>query len=405
MRKLLPESFMKLSIKEKANRALLALSVMLFFFAIFDSLLSYALPILLIQRGFSETQLGLIIGSSSIAGALADIVLSRFLKNTDFRKMFLLMIIGCAAYFAILFGADSLALYLFAMALWAFYWNFLSYGLYNFVGLSPENEHATNWGILDIFKGLGLILAPVIASIAIEETVGPRIFIVSLFFLFCVYLFYTLLLKVSDTPKKIVVESRTKVDYKRFFKVSRILFPIFMMEILLAIFDMSFSTIGPLISEHLKGPQSLGGLFLTLYYLPTVIMLWLAGPITKRFGKKRTSFIGFSIGAIGIGTFALFGENVILLPLVFITSMISSLAWPALKGAFADYITRYPNYEREIEILVDFFGNIGCILGPILAGFLAQSLGEIQALSAIGVACGVLSLVLWRITPRKIRIV
>ncbi len=405
MRKVLPESFFKLSIKEKTNRALLALASLLFFFAIFDTLLSYALPILLTAHGFSETQLGLIIGSSSFFGAIIDIFVSRFVKNTDFRKMFLLMIAGMALYFGVLFASETIVMFLFSMALWALYWNFLSYGLYNFVGSTPETEHATNWGILDIFKGLGLIVAPIIASVALKEGVTPLIFGVSLVFLFLVYVFYTLLVKVSDTPKKLSIKTIDRVDYRKFLKVTRIIFPILLMDILLAIFDMSFSTIGPLISESLKGPHALGGLFLTLYYLPTVIMLWLAGPITKRFGKKRTAFIGFSIGAIGIGTFALFGKGVILLPLVFVTSMISSLAWPAIKGCFADYITRYPKYEREIEILTSFFGNIGCIIGPVIAGFLAQHMGDIEALSAIGVVCGVITLVVWRTTPRKIRII
>lgn len=405
MRKLLPESFFKLSIKEKANRALLALSAMLFFFAIFDTLLSYALPILLTARGFSETDLGLIIGSSSLAGVVIDMLVSRFVKNTDFRKMFLLMIVGMAVYFAVLFGSNTIFLYLVAMALWALYWNFLSYGLYNFVGSTPERDHATNWGILDIFKGLGLIVAPLIASMTIAGGVSPLVFGVSLFFLFCVYVFYTVLVKVSDTPKKLSAKSMKIVNYGRFFMVAKVIAPILVMDILLAIFDMSFSTIGPLVSESLKGPSSLGGLFLTLYYLPTVVMLWLAGPITNKFGKKKTAFVGFSIGALGIGTFALFGKGLILLPLVFVTSMISSLAWPAIKGCFADYITRYPEYEKEIEILTSLFGNIGCIIGPVVAGYLAEQLGDIQALSAIGIVCGLITLLVWQFTPRKIRIV
>jgi Na+/melibiose symporter-like transporter len=291
------------------------------------------------------------------------------------------------------------------MALWALYWNFLSYGLYNFVGSTPEKEHATNWGILDIFKGLGLIVAPVVASLALKGGVTPLIFGVSLVFLFLVYIFYSILVKISDEPKKISAKQIDRVDYARFWKVARVIAPILVMDVLLAVFDMSFSTIGPLISESLKGPHALGGLFLTLYYLPTVIMLWLAGPITQKFGKKKTAFVGFSIGALGIGTFALFGKGLILLPLVFITSMISSLAWPAIKGCFADYITRYPAYEREIEILTSFFGNIGCIIGPIVAGFLAEQIGDIQALSAIGVVCGTVTLIVWSFTPRKIKII
>lgn len=404
MRRILADSFFSISIKERSHRALLALAVMVFFFAVFDTLLVYALPLMLSERGFSKTELGLIIGSSSMAGAALDVFLSRILKNTDFRRMFLFVIAGCAGYFVLLLGANSVFTYLVAMAVWGLYWNFLSYGLYNFVGGSDKKEHASSWGILDVFKGLGLIVAPLIASYAIGERVGPPIFAVSWFFLCCIYLFYLLLLRISNAPHKRVVTHKTGTSSHSFWKVGKILAPVLLLNMLLFVFDLSFATIGPLISQGLKGEHSVGGLFLTLYYLPTILVLWIVGPVTAKYGKKRTSFIGFILGTMAVGSFIFVGKTPLLLPIVFISSVVSSLAWPSLKGCFADYIGESPEYEREIEILTSFFTNIGCVLGPVLAGFLADQVGDLQALSVIGFSCGVVALFVYKATPRKIHV-
>ncbi len=391
------------------HRALYSLAVMLFFFAIFDSVLSYALPILFTQSGLSKTEMGLVLGFSSIAGAAFDILLSRIIKNTDFRKMFLMMIAGCAVYFASLIVPATLAIYLFAMALWGLYWNLLTYGLYNFVAnQEASNAHASSWGILDIFKGLGLVVAPLIASYAIGEKVGPKLFGVAFVFLAILYGCYVMLIKVSANPANPAPQhhkfSVHKKDFRTWLTVARKLFPVLFLNVLLCTFDLSFATIGPLVSEDLGKTTHVGGLFLTLYYLPTVLTLWTVGPVTRRFGKKNTAFVGFGIGGLCTALFAILGVSVFLLPLVFFASVISALAWPALKGAFADYISESGAVEKEIEILLSFTGNIGCVLGPSLAGVLSDHIGNINALSVIGFVCAVLAFIMWRFTPKHIRV-
>lgn len=390
------------------HKALYALSSMLLFFAIFDSVLGYALPILLTSNGFTKTEMGLILGFSSVAGALFDVLLGKIIKDTSYQKMFLLMLAGCALYFGALTMSPSLFVYLFAMAVWGLYWNFLTYGLYNFVSTHEKvSDHASSWGVLDIFKGVGLVVAPIIASLAIGDRIGTPLYITAFIFLIIVYFFYLLILKFGGTyKKKEAKEAKLKngKSLKIWFLVLRSLFPVFILNILLCVYDLSFATVGPLISENLGKQNHLGGAFLTLYYLPTILVLWLVGPITKKYGKKRTSFLGFIIGGILTGVMAFFGSSLIILPIILMSSLISSLAWPSLKGAFADYISKTPQYERQIEILTDFTGNIGCIIGPTVAGFAADTFGNVNALSFIGVACSVVAFVVFLFTPKKLRV-
>jgi Na+/melibiose symporter-like transporter len=301
----------------------------------------------------------------------------------------------------------SLFIYLFAMAAWGLYWNFLTYGLYNFVSTREKmKDHASSWGVIDIFKGVGLVIAPIIASLAIGDSVGTPLYITAFIFMVIVYFFYLLILKLGGMPahKDASIKEAKNKPFKVWFLVIKSLFPVFVLNILLCVYDLSFATVGPLVSESLGKTNHLGGAFLTLYYLPTILVLWMVGPVTHKIGKKRTSFIGFIIGGLLTGLMALFGMSLLILVVVLLSSFISSLAWPALKGAFADYISKSPEYEREIEILTDFSGNIGCIIGPILAGFAADYFGNIRALSFIGIACAIIAAIVFFFTPRKLRV-
>jgi len=87
---------------------------------------------------------------------------------------------------------------------------------------------------------------------------------------------------------------------------------------------------------------------------------------------------------------------------VFFSSMLMSLAWPALRAAFADYIAEAGKYEKEIEGLEDFYTNIGYVIGPALAGFLGYHLGNAKTFSVIGIVGVITALILWKMTQKKI---
>jgi hypothetical protein len=61
-----------------------AVSLMILFHSLFDGITAYTVPFVLLDAGFSKAEMGLIYASSSGAGALFDIILSKFLKNTHF---------------------------------------------------------------------------------------------------------------------------------------------------------------------------------------------------------------------------------------------------------------------------------------------------------------------------------
>ncbi len=127
--------------------------------------------------------------------------------------------------------------------------------------------------------------------------------------------------------------------------------------------------------------------------------------MTGRVGKKRTAFFSLLAGSLIMsGLVFLKDAPVILIIVNFLASFCTSLAWPAINGVYADYISEAPKIEKEIEALQDSTTNLGYVIGPILAGFASEYLGHLEALSILGVVSGITAIVLSRTTPREIRV-
>ena len=92
------------------------LALMIFFWTLFDTTVTYVTPLLIEKYGFSTSAIGLIITSSSIIGALFDFLICKLFTNINFRRVFLVMFLLCSIYPLILWQANGLLLFLIAMA-------------------------------------------------------------------------------------------------------------------------------------------------------------------------------------------------------------------------------------------------------------------------------------------------
>lgn len=387
-------------------------SLMIFFWAMFDGIVSYVTPLVITERGLSKTAMGLIYASSSVAGALFDFLLSKFLKSTHYRRLFFIMFVICFGYPLLLWKAQTVFMFVLAMAIWGLYYDFKNFGSFDFISRhSKKEEHSSNFGVLGIFQSLGYLIAPILAGILIGGLVGTRPFIAAFLFLVISFLFYLILFKSAKTQgvkipeEKIFKPINAMVELHLWKKIGKILLPVLFFILILYVYDAVFWTIGPLYSENFASFSGFGGLFMAMYTLPMLLTGWFVGSLTKRFGKKKTAFFSFLISSFFLLSLPFLKNPYLVLVTVFVSSMIGSFAWPAIKGAFVDYITESSKYEKEIEGLVDFFTNIGYVIGPMFAGFLSDKVGNGGAFSALGVLGITTTLILIFTTPRKIKVV
>ncbi|MCJ7792695.1 MAG: MFS transporter [Candidatus Marinimicrobia bacterium] len=401
----------RLKTNQFSHKLLYYCSLLIFFWALFDGIISFVTPLVITEKGLSKTTMGLIYSSSSIFGAIFDFLLSKFLKNTHWRRLFMITFAICFGYPFLLSQANSIYLFVFCMGIWGLYYDIQNFAMFDFLSRkSKPEEHSSSFGVISVFRSLGYLLAPILAGLLIGQLVGANPFWFAFGFLLISFVFYLLLFKSSKKEKSDPSELKSYkpinflVEFHLWKKIGVILFPVLIFTMFLYIFDAFFWTIGPLYSQDFKQFSGFGGLFMTMYTLPTLLIGWVVGPITSKFGKKRTAFISFMISSVFLLTLFLWKNPFIILTVILISSIIGSIAWPAIKGAYVDYIAESFKYEREIEGLCDFFTNIGYIIGPVMAGFLSDKIGNSGAFSILGVGGIIISFILFFITPKSIQV-
>ncbi|MFA5134625.1 MAG: MFS transporter [Patescibacteria group bacterium] len=402
-----------INIKRYGNehKPLYYFSVMILFFVIFDGIMTFLVPVTITDAGISESTMGMIIGSSSIAGIIFDFFLCWLFRNSNYKRILLVMIIIAALFPYMLWRADSIFLFLIAMAIWGFYFDLLSISTFDFIGKrTPFAQHAASFGIVQFFQALGYLIAPLLVGFVIGETLGIQPFIMAGVFLAIALVLLSLL------PARFAGEQQTRLGArekspitirKEFFlwkKIGRYLLPVLALTIYLEIISGAVWTLGPLLNGDHLGLPGFSSYFLFAFELPFLIVGWLIGILTKNRSKKRIAYTCLIIGGLLLGSLNLFTAPLLLLVITFLASICIAMSWPAINGAYADYISETEKYRKEIESLEDFSMNIGFIIGPTIAGFGGAAFGHLPTIGTIGLIGSLVGVLLLVITPREIKI-
>lgn len=383
--------------------------VMIFFWAIFDGIVTYILPLLITSRGFSPFEMGIILGSSSFAGALFDIVASKYLTNPQYRRLFAVVFMLSGIFLALLYAASTLIVFLVAMALWGIYWDVYHFATADFISRTlPEIEHSSGFGIQGVFQSLGVIVAPILVGLTIETTITSTPFVIAgvmLLMSVVVYLFVLGSAKKSHHSASIASVHTTTLsgEARIWLMLGKTLAPVLVLTFLIYIIDAIFWTIGPLIAEHGEF-GAYGGFFMAAYSFPTLIVGWFVGSVTQLFGKKKTALYALLAGCAILSSLTFVQNPYIMIAVVAGASVFIGMAFPALNGAYADYISETQVFEKEIQAIVDIFYNFGWMLGPMVGGFLAEMWGTRESISMVGAGGVTLCIFMLFVMPKKIRI-
>ncbi len=384
---------------------------MIFCWAVFDAVISYVVPIVLVSHGLSKTMMGVVLGSSSIAGALFDIGLAKLLRNTHYRRLYLFMFIVAALQPYFLWRGSTFVFYLIAMALWGLYYDLMNFGNFDFVSReSNEQERASSFGVIQVFKALGYLIGPIGAGLLITATIDWQPFMFGLIFLGLGFAIYVVLLWLTGRKRQDVSKDQPLpainwyTEARLWKKIGIRILPVLLLTMFLNIADAFFWTIGPLFSEGLKILHPFGGLFMTMYTFPPLLVGFLIGSMTTRWGKKHTAYVMCIFASLLLVLIPLITAWWWVLSVVFLYGVCISIAWPATRGVYVDFIAEKPVVESEIEGLADFSTNIGYVIGPMLSGLLADRVGIDRSFMVLGVIGLLLIPVLFMVTPRKIRV-
>lgn len=380
------------------------------FVSIYEGIISYVIPLLMLEAGFSKTVLGLLISGVSVFGAIFDILLCRYVADAHFRKMYLLMFVSAGILLALLFGATSIWVFLIIIAFWGLYYDLRNFGHWDYIArCEPAGERASGFGLIFAMKSAGAFIAPLIAGFLIGDLVGTSPLITAGLFLLIALGGYIILLKLTKKtchfkPLKNRRQPSFLQEIKKWKRLGRKIYPVIGMTFLLGIIDAFFWSVGPIFAESLESLQNFRGLFLAAFYLPVIFAVWFIKPMVQKFGKKKTSLYSVIVGLLVLSTIVFFTNALGIILVVFVSASLFSIAWPANDGVYADFISESDAMEKEVKGMGDFSSNLGYIIGPALAGFLMDVLGNSAAFSLLGVGGAAFAMFLLLITPKSITV-
>lgn len=399
-----------------SHRPVVLVGVMALFWTIFDATLSYLTPLFLEEKQFNELSIGLIIGFSSLTGAVFDFLVSKVFTNTSYRRVFLLMLAICAGYPIVLHQASTVSIFLVAMALWGIYYDLWGFGIFNFVSATSLKRNFTkDFGFVQIMRSLGSIIAPLVVGVLVINVYDWKIMVFSWANLFVACAAFAVLILIAprqkngDIEEVPVVEKRSwnlltwKNEVLSWRKVGKVIAPALVVTLLYYMNEAFFWTIGPLYGEA-AGSMLFGGLFLAADTTPGLLVGWYVHRFTLIWGKKRVAFLALLCGGLILGTFGLITNPWAHIIIVLCSSLFLSMSIPAINGAFADYIVETPELEKEIEGLEDFSFNVAYVIGPVVAGGLAQWLTIPWTFTAMGVIEVIVAVILILTAPKHIRV-
>jgi MFS family permease len=275
--------------------------------------------------------------------------------------------------------------------------------------MTNEEEHASSFGALSVFRSCGYLIAPILLGFVLSG-LSFLPFILAWFFLLVSFFVFLFLLKTAGkgenkAEKSMVKKSRLLPEFTLWRRVGKLLFPFLFLMTIMHIYNAVFWTIGPIFSESFPGLGNFSGIFLAAFLFSPLIFGWLVGPAVKVLGKRNSVIFCFLAGSLLLSLFSLFSNLYFLIALIFVSSGLVTIAWSSINGIFSDYLSESVVLDGEIEGLADFFTNLGYIIGPALAGFLAEKVGSGNAFTVIGLLGFSATLLVFLFLPKRIRFV
>jgi hypothetical protein len=294
-----------------------------------------------------------------------------------------------------------------AMLLWGVYYEFNAFSKFSFISKKVhKQEFSKIWGKLTSLSSLSYVIGPIIAINLLHKGHTVPMWVAASLTTSAILLFAVF----AKKDRVLVKGNAQDYEHPNFVREVKVwgtllkkVWPLVIFSISLQLVEAFFWSIGIIYADKLGHINPVGGYFVVAYIAPGILFSYLAGKLNTPVGKKRTSLIlGFLAGAF-LSTLFLIENIYLTLIVVIIAAVFNSLAYPFLYAVFEDYISRLGNFANDYMGIEQAATSVSYIIGPILGGFLATILGEPTAFSLAGAGLAIISVAVYVIIPRKIK--
>jgi MFS family permease len=167
-----------------------------------------------------------------------------------------------------------------------------------------------------------------------------------------------------------------------------------------AVFGVRVALVPLLVVEVLGQPESWGGIALAVFAAGNASTLVFAGPLADRRGRRPPVLVGLAVSAVATAVLGFITSPPLFLLVSLVAGMGSGLVNPPMNAAVADVVG---SRARGGTVLAGFqmSADLGAIIGPVLAGALAETVGFGVAFAVTG-AVALVALGFWIRAPETL---
>lgn len=360
-------------------------SLMTIFLIVFIDLLGFGiilplLPYIAEKYSASPFQIGLLTAVYSFFQLIASPILGRLSDRYGRKKLLIISQLGSAVGYLVMGLAGSLPLLFLSRIIDGITGGNISIAQAYIADVTTKENRAKGMGILGAAFGLGFIFGPAIGGFLSKFSYSaPAYFATAVSLLSVLTTFF--FLKETVDEKKALISPKTKLNIEEFRRVLSIQ-PIGLLIFVFLILNFAFSIMQGNFSLWTQktfnyGPAENGWLFAYIGVLAVFVQLRILPFLTKKFSEKTILYISLSFMFVGLSLIPLSPHKNFLYVALFFLPLGNGLANPTIQALASENVPP-EEYGSTLGILQSA-GSLGRIIGPIVGGFVFQSLGKDNA--------------------------
>ena len=383
-----------------------------FFLYLGDAIISDWVPVYMQETLGGSLLMGLMMSFSSVMGFVADLIFPQLFRKVSERRMVMLAIssvLMTAGVFMWTTHFPMIALFLLAMGIWGLYYEFLGFGLSSYVSkIAPVEERAGVWSVVGVVKSIAYCIGPLIGSwlFVLQGNITVIFAYAGL-----ALVSYVIWIALGIKNKKGTADDDKDTEgfhileemgyWKALFKH---VWPILLVSYVLGIVDATFWTTGVVLSDILVEKSWWGGLFLSAYMLPEIFLGFVVVRLGISKGKKKMAEKFLMLSGLLMVGLGLFESEVAMIALAFLIGSMAAIAWPLVNAVYSDILVRMGKEQKHLTGMASSMINLSYITGPVIAGILANEIGEKKTMMFVGIFVSLIAFVLLFVTPRKLKL-
>ncbi len=393
---------------KKSYRALYFLLVLTIIWESADTAFTYVLPVILQERFNDLTLLGIVVSLGAVASICIDLLTGWKFARKHYRFFYFTGFLASLT-ISVLANFPGLLVFTIMSVLCGIYYELFFFGTEDFIAEEVDyQDHTKASSLVVLAMTLSALFIPVFISDAINNgEYGSSFWTFNILIILALstFLIYTIgKRKDHPEPQPRVKRISLLVELRVWKLLSRDSGIYLFLLIFMSVQDAFFWTLGAIFAVQYSTVNNYSQLLIPLYMLPGLITGLVAGRLQSRGTKERLSLVLFAISGAVLALFYLTDDVPLLLVMTFITSFFSTLSYNYLDSLFNDFVSRLKEDGNYMLGLRGVASDVAYVIGPIIAGFIAQNVGVRNSFGFIGLLTGILGTAIFLFHPHKVRI-